>query len=523
MGFQENELKPEFLSLSELFSGRLFRIPNYQRAYSWKNEHRQALLDDITTSIEEDRLHFMATVVGLREGGTELIAAKRYHYVSIVDGQQRITTLIILYKAISKMLDGANDDEREIKHDLDKTLVKSGGTLLLLQTNHDLSEYFSTYLRKGEYPPHNNAATSADRNMLEAIEKCEKFVQEWKSKKNLSQLISHINNNLKFVYHEIGDEALVYKVFELLNSRGLTVSPFDLLKSRLMSMVFDSGKSGQTRDNDLSEVHRRWSAIFKALGKYQLGSTVLRFSATLLELYRGKLQPEKESVDVLVKGSKDPGSVIDTVIWISKVTNAVVKIHERKHEAVINKILHVRLVAVAINLRDDLKNKKELLDYNGKIAFGIYCICRRDSRNTVGAYVRLAYAIHKEKIAHAEIKRRLAVIAHKFEIDEEIKKLSKMDCYNDWQDELRYLLYKYEEHLAKEKGENVSKLWSWIWKNSLSKTVEHIMPQSKKKAYTHYLGNLFLLPPEVNARLGTLSPQKKAEEYRKNRSFDCPE
>lgn len=62
------EIQPQYLTLGKLLSGRLFRIPQYQRAYSWQAKQRRDLFDDIlrTRRAGTGGHHFLATVVGLR-------------------------------------------------------------------------------------------------------------------------------------------------------------------------------------------------------------------------------------------------------------------------------------------------------------------------------------------------------------------------------------------------------------------------------------------------------------------------
>ena len=64
------EIHPQHYSLDDLLSKRLFRIPQYQRSYSWGTKQRIDLFNDIKQSFRagNDRDHFMATVVGLRRG-----------------------------------------------------------------------------------------------------------------------------------------------------------------------------------------------------------------------------------------------------------------------------------------------------------------------------------------------------------------------------------------------------------------------------------------------------------------------
>jgi uncharacterized protein with ParB-like and HNH nuclease domain len=97
------DIQPKYLTFAELVSKRLFRIPEYQRAYSWKSKHRQDLFDDISKlkSKLAGSTHFMATVVGLqRERKT--IHTDEYTRLDIVVGQQRLTTLILLYSRSSE-------------------------------------------------------------------------------------------------------------------------------------------------------------------------------------------------------------------------------------------------------------------------------------------------------------------------------------------------------------------------------------------------------------------------------------
>ena len=223
----------------------------------------------------------MATVVGLRRE-KRTIMTKEHQVIELVDGQQRITTLILLLKAIAKNLDPSESEAERIRQDLEETLVKPDkASLLHLQTNHDTSDYFAVYLRKGIYPPSGAAKTLADRELLRAIEACEEFVIEWREGGcSLGDLVSLLNTRPTFVFHEIGDEGLVYTVFEVLNSRGLDVSWFDRLKSMLMAIVLESGSGNKAEL--IEEVHQLWTDIYSCVGlRLGLSTESLRFAATL--------------------------------------------------------------------------------------------------------------------------------------------------------------------------------------------------------------------------------------------------
>src|SRR5215510_4985498 len=97
------QIQPQYFSLGTLFAERLFRIPEYQRAYAWQTKQRSDLFEDILKVQESgtDAEHFMATIVGLRRRKIN-VAAHQFVEVDVVDGQQRLTTLTILLKALAK-------------------------------------------------------------------------------------------------------------------------------------------------------------------------------------------------------------------------------------------------------------------------------------------------------------------------------------------------------------------------------------------------------------------------------------
>ncbi len=524
------QIQPQILALGELIHGRLFRIPQYQRAYSWGSPHRQALFDDIhrTWTAGDDRRHFMATIVGLRREKRTIIVDE-HHVIEIVDGQQRITTLILLLKSIAKILDRTDDVERRIGREIDENLVKPDeASLLLLQTNHDSSNYFADYLREGIHPPSASATTLADRELLLAIAECESFVADWRRERSLSDLVSLLRNRLTFIFHEVSDEALVYTVFEVLNSRGLQVSWVDRLKSLLMATIFDSDTGN--RDEHIAETHGVWSEIYRCIGLRQGMSTeALRFAATLRKDNRpNRPLSEADAVELLHRQSRrGPASVIETTKWLQSVTEAVDQLERDRRRNAVTRIAQARLLATAVHLRQDLSQceKAEVLRAWETVTFRIYGMLARDARWAVGDYVRLAWRIIKEKPAYSEILQEVSGIGASHSIQEAVENLSGQDCYSYWGDELRYLLFRYEEFLAHKAGQKFSnEQWNRIWEARANDSIEHIQPQqSGDDEYVHRLGNLVLLPPKLNSQLGSKSPVEKKAAYLNTGLFQAQE
>jgi len=525
------DIQPQHVTLDQLLYGRLFRIPQYQRTYSWHRKQRQDLFDDIlrTWVAGKERSHFMATVVGLRRE-KRTIMTKEHQVTEVVDGQQRITTLVLLLKAIAKVLDRSEPGGQRIGQELDETLVKPDkASLLLLQTNHDSSHYFADYLRTGNHASSESAESLADRELLLAIEDCEKFVADWQSGGNsLEDLVNLLKNRLTFVFHDIGDEALVYTVFEVLNSRGLAVSWFDRLKSMLMAIVFESDTGNKSEIID--EVHRLWTDIYGCVGlRLGLSTESLRFAATLRTPHYPPNRPlsEEDAAELLRKQSQDgPDKVIETTNWLKAVTEAVDRLVADRRRNAVTQIAQARLVAIAVSLRQDLTEdeRTDILRRWENVTFRIYGMLSKDARTAVGDYVRLAWRIIQQKLPAAAILEKLSGIGAEFPIAEAVKNLEETNCYEGWQEELRYFFYRYEEHLARKAGQNFNnEQWNRIWQSSAADSIEHIRPQSwwasaglePNPDEVHRLGNLLILPPRLNSKLGAKSPAEKTDDYRK--------
>ena len=101
-------METQLFSISKIFTERLFRIPDYQRGYAWTNKHLLDFWNDLT-NLEENNNHY-AGVITLESVSEEkcskwdddlwIIKSKSFEPFYVVDGQQRLTTVLILIKAI---------------------------------------------------------------------------------------------------------------------------------------------------------------------------------------------------------------------------------------------------------------------------------------------------------------------------------------------------------------------------------------------------------------------------------------
>lgn len=87
----------------KIFNGNFFKIPDYQRGYAWTQKEVIALLKDIENLYGSNHMHFTGTIVAAKD------VAQKHHY-DIVDGQQRMTTMIIIISELLRVY--ANDGEK---------------------------------------------------------------------------------------------------------------------------------------------------------------------------------------------------------------------------------------------------------------------------------------------------------------------------------------------------------------------------------------------------------------------------
>lgn len=534
-----NFTRPELLTLYDLLTNRLFEIPDYQRTYSWGKKQRRDLFNDVIKIRQKGKEHFMATVVCLSKS-KRLIGGSRFEVLDIVDGQQRITSLIILLKTLCIELSVGNNEEKDIADDLGKLIVKEkDDTIILLQTNHDTSNIFSEYLRNTFIPHRNDLKIEAEKNLYDAFIETGKFVKSWGEKWGLSSLYQIVMDKLKFILHIVEDEGIVYTVFEVLNSRGLAVDWLDKCKSLLLGTVYENTEDKDAINSTMSELHTIWSNIYRTIGLNEIsGDEIIRFSATLLsEQNLSKTFSAQDAIDFIKEYcGTSTKRVVNTSNWLLKVSKELLKIKQNPFLDAVTKIAHVRLLKLAIELRNDLSedNKNELRTIWEKTSFKIFGIAGKDSRSKVGDYVKLSQNIVKNRqningqsiaFPFNDIKQSLIHLGNEYKIEEVINEIRDKDLYenNNWKDELRYFFYKYEKFLNAKKGYNFPDVvWTRIWQSNLNETIEHIYPQSPDKtwkkideSYIHRLGNLTIVTPEINSEANNKSFKIKKEVYSK--------
>ncbi|GHS56315.1 hypothetical protein VN1171_12140 [Helicobacter pylori] len=113
-------------------TGTIFSIPVYQRNYTWEEENCEKLLQDIITISQNKKTHFMGSITYILHHIDDEKSLRQLQEFVIIDGQQRITTIMLLLKAIETKI-----PNEEIKKEIDNLLNLSGQRLRLKPIKSD--------------------------------------------------------------------------------------------------------------------------------------------------------------------------------------------------------------------------------------------------------------------------------------------------------------------------------------------------------------------------------------------------
>ena len=518
-------IEPTYKTLQTLFADRVFRIPHYQRFYSWQKKQRDDLFNDLKklNARTDDNHHFMATIVCHKTNEVTPVGSKEYRLYDVVDGQQRLTTLIIILKCIELSLE--DPDERE---ELSRTIVKKDGNLILLQTNNANEHIFNAFLRDGTKPSKEQVKTHADKAMRDGISQCESFVNKWKEDNgDAMSLLRLVVNKLGFVIFDTEDKRNVYSIFEVLNSRGLAVDYLDKCKSMLMERAFKFAGSEEAASAAIDTLQNIWAEIYREIADINIsGEQILRVAGTLyFGENRGKPRPADKSLESFREACDEADKPRVLASRILDVAKKLVSLQKNIFLGPVTEVLHARILAIAIMSTDvlsDAERAKAMCQWE-RVTFRIFQLFGKDAREMVGKYVRLAAAITNKKEGgdrYSEIMNSLRKLGKKFPVDEAVDEgLVDVDVY-EYPEFTRFVLWKYEEQLAKQAGQGSTvdeNVRAEVWASRAEDSIEHIFPQAPEPGGawdgkmvsndgTAYeveeevgrIGNLILLPIKLN-------------------------
>jgi hypothetical protein len=231
--------------VSQLFdieAGVVYAIPRYQREYTWSKAQWESLFDDVE---ENDPGYFLGSIICINQT-TDTLAVQR---LEVVDGQQRLTTLSLLFAAVYQSLKlhekDLDDDQRVELINLKRKLVlKKGDDQLRVIPqiqNNNQNDYRAVLSDVGVISPFDTPAYAGNRKIFRAFRYFQGRIEEMVDGENdrLASIMAFLDkvSQACLVKIEVASHADAYTLFESLNNRGMPLTAIDLIKNKLLARL----------------------------------------------------------------------------------------------------------------------------------------------------------------------------------------------------------------------------------------------------------------------------------------------
>lgn len=251
------------INVRDLLRDRFFEIPLYQRPFSWNEENFQELVDDIRDAIDNEEENYFL--------GTILLRAKEDGITyEIVDGQQRLTSLIIL---LAVFRDCLNEQKMQ------RWLVDEGDEYAGIPTRErirvwkDLQEIFSEYVYKSggtkrfieDFESGRIVYPDKDSPVYHLYEAIKCFRDFLEGLNDVRIFLEYLFTKVYFVRIITDDRSSAFRLFNVLNTRGLPLSAGDVLKSMNLEFVPEDRRE---------DYFKKWREIEEDIGRERLESVI---------------------------------------------------------------------------------------------------------------------------------------------------------------------------------------------------------------------------------------------------------
>ncbi len=227
-----------------------YQIPNYQRPYQWTEKNCEELLDDLFSSYEDHKEndYFCGSLVLIAIGTDSKTNAKTY---DVVDGQQRLSTFILLAKVLATLYDkDLNKTSREL---LEKSLGDIDGekrerlifNAIVLNAKDDFQDALDFF--------DNSHASKNNKNNYLKNAICLKNYLEKKEIENINAFIKWLYFKVVFIKTTCSNISMALRIFGVLNARGLPLHAIDVFKVELLKKLANK--------KDQEEFVSRWSTL----------------------------------------------------------------------------------------------------------------------------------------------------------------------------------------------------------------------------------------------------------------------
>ena len=327
--------------LLKIFSSEFeYHIPSYQRPYAWTEEETSVLFDDLYDFFmtEDDDNYFLGSIVLVKEDDKA--------YSDVIDGQQRLTTLTILLATIASRFTD------KLKDTLYTYICEAGNIFAGLEAKPRL------YLREKDNPFFAKYIQELDiENLLKVdLEKLEdeaqrhivlncktvndKISEKLPNQEDLMKFVMFVLQRCYLIAVSTPSQASAFRVFSVMNSRGLDLLPIDIIKADIIGKIPESSRTAYTEKWENLEVDATRDGFNELFAHIRMIYSKTKAKKSILDEYKEYVWPSIKSqqsfIDDVVepyccafkviksseyKSTENAGEINYQLMWLNRIDN----------------------------------------------------------------------------------------------------------------------------------------------------------------------------------------------------------
>lgn len=273
------QINIEKIVIKELFSNFWLRVPNYQRPYVWGKDEIFELIDDINNArkdnLESD--YFLGSMVLFKTFKDQ--DGVQFDENELIDGQQRLTTLMLMLACIrDKALDNKLKmtchemlfpEKNEFKHTPDRNRI-------IYETRDEIDDFINDFIKHGStfklikkvndadstskrLKNNNNLSIINMKYAIQTIHNCFDDTKLFIDYDNFTKFVIYLLNKVLLIYVSVEDLDDAFRIFTIINDRGIPLSNSDILKSKNLCKV--------TNDSERMKWAKYWEEAEEEMGR----------------------------------------------------------------------------------------------------------------------------------------------------------------------------------------------------------------------------------------------------------------
>lgn len=542
---REMNIKPQDKTIKELLlSGNQFIIPRFQREYSWDKKNYKEFLDDMLNCliIDNEKISFDQYFLGTMLFVGDCFDGSK-NEIDVVDGQQRLTTITILFSALSDRFIQSNQtilSEQVFKYIM--TTNDDGDPVRIIQSKTHYP-FFSFYIQEREKESIQDPSTEEEQCIKETYEYLYNNLSEDKLRAVLknkygNDVVDQLNYidilkavrdqvlNTTFVSISTKERKQANMIFEILNAKGKNLSDVDLIKNKIFEIVND------TEPADYAE--EKWKSIKNILNSRNIDVGFVQFYRhfwiskykksgvnKLYDDFKSNIKPvNKKRYKEFLEEIERTAEIYIKTIYPQRTDFQ----NKKEYFGLIQSIrilsndfniVQVRIALIALLEAKELglitlKQLKSIVYYLENFHFAYNAICAMPTNRLEKIYSNFSINLRKceDKVKAREILKTL----HD-QLDDIFV------SYQEFENEFIKLAFTKENKISNLKTRYaINKISAYFEESELfddKGSIEHILPESMG-GNNNNIGNLILLEQNLNEEADCLPYNEKVVIYKKS-------